>query len=73
MAHETSDEESRAGSSAEHYIIPHDIILMKRLWPVTKKAFSIQLLMHRMGSMRPEDYRRAQKTIIALNKGIPWK
>lgn len=73
MAHETSDEESRADSSSKHYIIPQDIILMKRLWPVTKKSFSIQLLLHRMGSMRPDDYRRAQKTIICLDRGIPFK
>jgi hypothetical protein len=73
MAHETSDEESRADSPAQHYIIPHDIILIRRLWPVTKKAFSIQLLLHRMSSMRPDDYRRAQKTIVCLDRGIPFK
>jgi hypothetical protein len=72
MAHEAS----YAESGDEHkvgYVIPHDIILIQRLWPVTKKAFSIQLLMHRMGSMRPDDYRRAQKTIICLDKGTPFK
>ena len=72
MAHEASYAES-GDELAVGYVIPHDIILIQRLWPVTKKAFSIQLLMHRMGSMRPDDYRRAQKTIIALNKGTPWK
>lgn len=72
MAHEASYAES-GDELAVGYVIPHDIILMQRLWPVTKKAFSIQLLMHRMGSMRPDDYRRAQKTIICLNQGIPWK
>ena len=72
MAHEAS----YAESGDEHkvgYVIPRDIILIQRLWPVTKKAFSIQLLMHRMGSMRPDDYRRAQKTIICLDKGTPFK
>jgi hypothetical protein len=72
MAHEASYAES-GDELAVGYVIPHDIILIQRLWPVTKKAFSIQLLMHRMGSMRPDDYRRAQKTIICLNQGIPWK
>ena len=72
MAHEASYAES-GDELAVGYVIPHDIILIQRLWPVTKKAFSIQLLMHRMGSMRPDDYRRAQKTIIALNKGTFWK
>jgi len=72
MAHEASYAES-GDELAVGYVIPHDIILMQRLWPVTKKAFSIQLLMHRMGSMRPDDYRRAQKTIVALNKGTFWK
>ena len=73
MAHETSNEESGIQASAQHYVIPHDIMLIKRLWPVTKKSFSIQLLLHRMGSMRPDDYRRAQKTIICLDRGIPFK
>ena len=72
MAHEASYAESGDELKVK-YVIPHDVILIQRLWPVTMKAFSIQLLMHRMGSMRPDDYRRAQKTIIALNKGIPWK
>jgi hypothetical protein len=72
MAHEASYAESGDEFKVE-YVIPHDIILIQRLWPVTKKAFSIQLLMHRMGSMRPDDYRRAQKTIVCLDKGIPFK
>lgn len=72
MAHEAGNAESRDEFKVE-YVIPHDIILIQRLWPITKKAFSIQLLMHRMGSMRPDDYRRAQKTIVCLDKGIPFK
>jgi len=72
MAHEAGYAES-GDELKVNYVIPDDIILMQRLWPVTKKAFSIQLLMHRMGSMRPDDYRRAQKTIIALNRGTFWK
>lgn len=73
MENEASDVTSGDESSLDHYVIPHDIILMRRLWPVTKKAFSIQLLMHRMGSMGQEDYRRAQKTIVCLDKGVPFK
>lgn len=73
MENEASDVTSGDESSLDHYVIPHDIILMRRLWPVTKKAFSIQLLMHRMGSMGQEDYLRAQKTIVCLDKGVPFK
>ena len=73
MENEASDVTSGDESSLDHYVIPHDIILMSRLWPVTKKAFSIQLLLHRMGSMSPVNYRRAQKTIVCLDKGVPFK
>lgn len=72
MADQASDA-TCGDESSLGYVIPEDIILIQRLWPVTKKAFSIQLLMHRMGGMRPADYRRAQKTIIALDKGTPYR
>lgn len=72
MENETSDETCGDESSLV-YNIPEDIILIQRLWPVTKKAFSIQLLLHRMGGMRPADYRRAQKTIICLDRGTPYR
>lgn len=73
MENEASDVASGNESSLDHYVIPQDIILISRLWPVTKKAFSIQLLLHRMGSMTPANYRRAQKTIVCLDKGRPFK
>lgn len=73
MAHEASDVTSGNESTLDHYVIPEDIILISRLWPVTKTAFSIQLLLHRMGSMSPKDYRRAQKSIACLDKGIFFK
>lgn len=73
MAHEASDVTSGNEFTLDHYVIPEDIILISRLWPVTKTAFSIQLLLHRMGSMTPSDYRRAQKTIICLDRKVPFK
>lgn len=72
MADQASDA-ACGDESALVYEIPEDIILIQRLWPVTKKAFSIQLLLHRMGGMRPSDYKRAQKTIVALDKGTPYR
>lgn len=73
MENEASDVTGGDESTLDHYVIPHDIILITRLWPVTKKAFSIQLLLHRMGSMTPSNYRRAQKTILCLDKSVPFK
>lgn len=73
MENKASDASSGDEFALDDYVIPDDIILIERLWPVTTKAFSIQLLLHRMGSMRPVNYRRAQKTILCLNKGAPFK
>jgi hypothetical protein len=57
----------------DEYVIPVDVDIALRAYPVTKKEFSVALLKMRYNNMDSKTQRRAEKTLLALKHGGFWK
>lgn len=52
---------------------PNDIRELEKIWPVTKRQFSLQLLRMRLNKMDKETQHRAIKVMDALKTGLPCR
>jgi len=57
----------------DDYVMPFDVRMAAKTYPVTKKNFSVALLKIRYDRMDDKTQRRAEKTLLSLQDGRYWK
>jgi len=57
----------------DEYVLPVDVQIALKAYPITKKEFSVALLKMRYDSMDDKTQRRAEKTLLSLKDGRFWR